>query len=64
MRPHKRKAPDEHDEAFESVEHSYHGSALNVADTPSVRESRYANLYTKEIDFRSLAGLDPKFAAM
>ncbi len=57
----KRKAPDEVvvDTPGEVI---YRG--FPESDSSSTRDRYYANLYTKEVDLRSLSKQDAEFAAM
>ncbi|KAB5523824.1 hypothetical protein GE09DRAFT_1152708 [Coniochaeta sp. 2T2.1] len=57
----KRKAPN--DEAVVASE-PVGQRAFPGSDLSAVKDSYYANLYTKEVDFRSLSKQDPEFAAV
>ncbi|OIW32285.1 hypothetical protein CONLIGDRAFT_264520 [Coniochaeta ligniaria NRRL 30616] len=60
MDSNKRKAPDEVVVASGEIIHR----DFPESDISSVRDSYYANLYTKEVDFRGLSKQDAEFAAI
>ena len=58
----KRKAPD--DDGAVIASESIAQRAFLEFDASAVKDSYYANLYTTEVDFRSLSKQDAEFAAM
>lgn len=60
MNSNKRKAPDD---VVVRTGQSIHRE-IPKSDRSFARDSYYANLYTKEVDFKSLSEQDAKFAAM
>jgi 23S rRNA (adenine1618-N6)-methyltransferase len=60
MSSNKRKALDEVVVASDEVLHR----RLPDSDHSSVKDSYFANLYTNEVDFKSLSKQDAEFAAM
>lgn len=64
MSSNKRKAADEDEEAGAIAPTGAFHPRFPDSDTTAVQDNYYANLYTKEIDFRSLSKQDAEFAAM
>jgi len=60
----KRKAQDELQDVHDMDGSVGTSLVFPKSDLSAVQDSRYASLYAKEVDFRSLSKQDAEFAAM